>query len=184
MSLGTNSRFPELTVAGTPINMGRQIGEHFRSQIVELSDLVLDRFNKGTTQQISGERAKEVARRSFARVEEMFPGPLDELRGTAESSGVSLDRLMVLNARNMLGDTSEGCTSIMVGSRASESGKGFAGQNWDNDPAMGPLSAVITRKGESFNSFTSWMQPGIIAYMGFNSAGIGICMNALNLRVT
>tara|TARA_Y100000758_G_scaffold296886_1_gene256276 strand:+ start:4062 stop:5147 length:1086 start_codon:yes stop_codon:yes gene_type:complete len=180
MSLGTNSRFPELTVAGTPINMGRQIGEHFRSHIIELSDLVLDRFNKGTTQPISWERAEEVARRSFGRVEEMFPGPLDELRGTAESSGVSLDRLMVLNARNMLGDTSEGCTSIMVGSEASESGKGFAGQNWDNDPAMGPLSAVITRKGEGFSSFTSWMQPGIIAYMGFNSVGIGICMNALN----
>ena len=180
MSLGTNSRFPELTVAGSPIDMGRQIGEHFRSQIVELSDLVLDRFNKGTTQPISWERAEQVARRSFGRVEEMFPGPLDELRGTAESSGVSLERLMVLNARNMLGDTSEGCTSIMVSSEDSGSGKGFAGQNWDNDPAMGPLSAVVTRKGERGSSFTSWMQPGLVAYMGFNSAGIGICMNALN----
>lgn len=180
MSSAANFRFPELTVAGSPIDMGRQIGEHFRSQIVQFSELVLDRFNKGTTRPISWQRAEEVARRSFDLVDDVFPGPLDELRGTAESSGVSLDRLMVLNARNMLGDTSEGCTSIMVGSEASESGKGFAGQNWDNDPAMGPLSAVITRKGEEGSSFTSWMQPGLVAYMGFNSAGIGICMNALN----
>jgi isopenicillin-N N-acyltransferase-like protein len=87
---------------------------------------------------------------------------------------------MVLNARNMLAETSEGCTSIMVDAASSATGKGFAGQNWDNDPAMAPLSAVITRNGTGKAAFTSWMQPGIVAYMGFSENGVGICMNALN----
>jgi isopenicillin-N N-acyltransferase-like protein len=38
----------------------------------------------------------------------------------------------------------------------------------------------VTRKGEGKAAFTSWMQPGLVAYMGFSSNGIGICMNALN----
>ncbi|MBT4125687.1 MAG: peptidase C45 [Chloroflexi bacterium] len=180
MTSESNTRFPELTVAGSPAEMGRQIGEHFRSKIVDLSELVLERFNKGSQAKISWNQAEQVAKRSFDRVGEFFPDPLDELRGTADASGVPVERLMVLNARNMLADTSEGCTSIMVAAESSDSGKGFAGQNWDNDPAMAPLSAVITRKGIGKASFTSWLQPGIVAYMGFSSAGIGICMNALN----
>lgn len=110
-----------------------------------------------------------MARSSFNRVAEFFPGPLEELRGTAEAAGIPVERLMVLNARNMLAETSEGCTSIMVSAKSSESNSGFAGQNWDNDPAMVPLSAVITRKGSGKATFTSWMQPGLVAYMGFNS---------------
>ncbi|MBC8452881.1 MAG: peptidase C45 [Chloroflexi bacterium] len=180
MTSSNNNRFPELTVSGTPVEMGRQIGEHFRSHIVDLSELVLERFNKGSRAQITWEQAENVAHRSFDRVADFFPGPLAELQGIADASGVPVERLMVLNARNMLADTSEGCTSIMVAAESSETGNGFAGQNWDNDPAMAPLSAVITRKGNGKAAFTSWMQPGLVAYMGFSSNGIGICMNALN----
>ncbi|MEE8046961.1 MAG: C45 family peptidase [Dehalococcoidia bacterium] len=180
MASGNNNRFPELTVSGSPTKMGREIGENFRDQIVALSELVLERFNKGSESTISWFQAENVASRTFRRVADYFPGPLEELHGTADAAGVPVERLMVLNARNMLSETSEGCTSIMVAAESSESGTGFAGQNWDNDPAMSPLSAVITRKGYGKAVFTSWTQPGLVAYMGFNSAGIGICMNALN----
>jgi isopenicillin-N N-acyltransferase-like protein len=181
-----SGRFPELTVSGTPNAMGRQIGEHFRPQVVELSELVLERFNKGSDRKISWAQAENVARDSFDQVGRYFPGPLDELQGTADAAGVPVERLMMLNARNMLSEAlrvprgADGCTSIMVSAASSKSGVGFAGQNWDNDPAMGPLSVVITRKSAGKATFTSWMQPGLVAYMGFNSAGIGICMNALN----
>ena len=180
MTSNNNTRFPELIVSGSPQAMGQQVGEHFRSQIVEISELVLDRFNKSAVKPISWAQAESVAKGSFNRVAEYFPDALEELRGTAIAAGVTVERLMVLNARNMLGETSEGCTSIMVSSEKSDTGSGFAGQNWDNDPAMAPLSAVITRKGAGKAQFTSWMQPGTVAYMGFNSAGIGICMNAMN----
>jgi isopenicillin-N N-acyltransferase like protein len=180
MTSPNSSRFPELTVSGSPLQMGQQIGEQFREQILELSELVLERFNKGSDNKISWAQAEIVARRSFERVGEYFPDPLEELMGTANAANVPVERLMVLNARNMLADDPEGCTSIMVSDESSESGKGFAGQNWDNDPAMAPLSAVITRKGTGNAEFTSWLQPGIVAYMGFSSSGIGICMNALN----
>ena len=87
--------------------MGRQIGERFRSQIGELSELVLDRFNKGAVADISWDQAENVARGSFDRVGKYFPAALEELHGTAEAAGVPVERLMVLNARNMLSATSD-----------------------------------------------------------------------------
>lgn len=183
-----SSRFPELTVSGSSAQMGQGIGEHFRNQIVELSELTLERFNKGSKTKISWDQAERVARLGFDRIADYFPDSLAELHATAQAAGVSFERLMILNGRNMLSEaipqqatgTPEGCTSIMVTAGASQSGTGFAGQNWDNDPMMSPLSAVITRKGTGKATFTSWTQPGLIAYMGFNSAGLGVCMNALN----
>ncbi|MBO05392.1 MAG: hypothetical protein CL731_10335 [Chloroflexi bacterium] len=175
-----NTRFPELEVSGTPNEMGRQIGEHFQDKIIELSEIVLDRCNKGNSEPVTWLQAESVAVKTFRRAIELFPDIVSEMNGTSETSGVPVERLMVLNARNMLSASTEGCTSVIVDAQASSTGTGFAGQNWDNDPAMSPLSAVITRKGDGKPAFMSWMQPGLVAYMGINSEGLGICMNALN----
>ena len=161
----TPTRFPELSVSGSPTQMGQNIGEHFKNQIREVTELVLDRVNKGTQNRITWKQAEEAARDSFHRVEDFFPDIMDELKGTATASNVNLERLMVMNSRNVLSLAKDGCTSIMVSDQASDSGNGFAGQNWDNDPAMAPFSAVITRKGTGKTAFTSWLQPGIVAYL-------------------
>ena len=174
------SRFPELTVHGDPAETGRKIGEHFRASINELSNLVLERINKSSAKHISWEQAENTAQKTFTQVKKYFPDFLEELEGTALGADVPLERLMVLNARNMLSEQAEGCTSIMVSADSSGSQSEFVGQNWDNDPAMRPLSVVITRKSPKKATFTTWTQPGLIAYMGFNSAGTGVCMNALN----
>jgi isopenicillin-N N-acyltransferase-like protein len=176
----SGSRFPELTVHGDPAEIGRKIGEHFRATISELSNLVLERINKSSAKHISWGQAENTAKKTFAEVGKYFPDLLEELEGTAQGADVPLERLMVLNARNMLSEQAEGCTSIMVSANSSGSRSGFVGQNWDNDPAMRPLSVVITRKSPKTAIFTTWTQPGLIAYMGFNSAGTGVCMNALN----
>ena len=89
-------RYPELSVSGAPTQMGQDIGEHFKTQINELSELVLDRVNKGMRNRISWEHAEDAACNSFRRVEEFFPDIMDELRGTATASNVSLERLMVM----------------------------------------------------------------------------------------
>ena len=122
----TPKRFPELSVSGSPTQMGQDIGEHFKTQIREVTELVLDRVNKGTRNKISWEQAEDAARDSFHRAEDFFPDIMDELRGTATASNVSLERLMILNSRNVLTFTKDGCTSIMVSDQASGSGNGFA----------------------------------------------------------
>ena len=110
----TPTRFPELSVSGSPTQMGQNIGEHFKNQIREVTELVLDRVNKGTQNRITWKQAEEAARDSFHRVEDFFPDIMDELKGTATASNVNLERLMVMNSRNVLNLPKDGCTSIMV----------------------------------------------------------------------
>jgi isopenicillin-N N-acyltransferase-like protein len=52
-------------------------------------------------------------------------------------------------------------------------------QNWDADPALDPFTIVLTRRPEGKPAFTTITQAGLIAYIGFNSAGLGLCANTL-----
>ena len=116
--MASPGRFPELTVQGRPVEMGRQIGEHFRSMIRKLTDLALERANKNLEKTVSWDAAIGTAQNSLAITVKHFPDSLMELKGTAEGAGVSLERLMVLNVRNMLSEQPDGCTSIIVSAGA------------------------------------------------------------------
>lgn len=174
------TRFPEFTVAGTPGEIGTAVGEQFRETIRGLSELVLDRFNRSASKPVSVEDACAIATAAVPYAEAYLPEAVTELRATAKAADVPFERVMLINVRSMLSAAQEGCTSVMIGAKASEAGVGIAGQNWDNDPAMDEFSAVITRRPEGKPAFMSWCQPGVIAYMGFSDAGFGVCMNALN----
>ena len=174
------TRFPEFTAGGSPSDIGSAIGEQFRDTIRGLSELVLDRFNRSAETPVSVEDANAIAAGAVPFAEAYIPDAVAELRATAKAAGVPFERVMLINVRSMLSAGSEGCTSVMIGAKASASGVGIAGQNWDNDPAMDEYSAVITRRPQGKPAFMSWCQPGVIAYMGFSDAGFGVCMNALN----
>ena len=186
----TSTRFPEFTTSGTPAEIGSAIGEHFRDTIRGLSEAVLERFNRGAARPVSPREAEAVAAAATPYAESYIPDAVAELRATAHAANLPFERVMLINVRSMLSahakempapkTPSEGCTSVMVGAGASANGVGFAGQNWDNDPAMDPFSAVITRRPTGKPAFMTWCQPGVIAYMGFSDAGFGVCMNALN----
>ena len=177
-------RFPEFAAAGSGKEIGHAIGEHFRDTIRGLSEVVLERFNRSAARPITPDEANAVAAAAVPYAEAYLPDAVEELRATSRAAGLPFEHLMLINVRSMLSapatPPTEGCTAIMVGSRASASGIGFAGQNWDNDPAMDPFSAVIVRRPTGKPAFISWCQPGVIAYMGMSNAGFGVCMNALN----
>lgn len=176
---GRGLRFPELAVSGDPQEMGSAIGEEFRQEIRDLSELVLERFNRSAAQPVSVAAAESVASAVTPYAEAYIPDAVAELRATAKAVGLPFERLMLINVRSML-SAPEGCTSVMVGAKASANDIGMAGQNWDNDPAMDPFSAVITRRPAGKPAFMSWCQPGVIGYIGCNDAGVGLCMNSLN----
>lgn len=173
-------RYPVLEVAGTPREMGRAIGEAAAGPVRDLAGIVVERFNLGAREPISEAAALRVARDGLGFASTHAPDAVEELRGVAEASGVALERLMLINVRSQLGAAPRGCTSIVVGADAAQDGAGFAGQNWDNDPEMDRFSLVLIRRPRDAPDFMTWCQPGVVAYIGFNEAGIGVCMNALN----
>ena len=88
------TRYREIEVGGTSFDIGRQIGEVARDEIRGFAAIALERVNK--TMKVSRHRALETAAASFKYVEGYSADMLEELRGMAETSGVAVEELMLL----------------------------------------------------------------------------------------
>jgi isopenicillin-N N-acyltransferase-like protein len=169
-----STRYREIVVSGTPREMGRQIGETARDEIRGFVAIALERVNK--TVSVSHSRAMDVAERSLAFAERYSRDMTDEIRGMAEAAGCSVVDLMLLQVRNQLKpDADAGCTSLSLAAH----GRSIVAQNWDNDPALDPFTIVLTRRPTGKPATVNVTQAGLIAYIGFNDAGIGLCLNTL-----
>ncbi len=174
----SKTRYREIAVTGSPREMGRQLGEAARDEIRGFAEIALQRVNK--TVRISRERAMSIAARSTEFARGYSPEMLEELHGMAESSHVPFDELMLLQVRNQLRpDADAGCTSLSLAPTAIGSRGAIVAQNWDNDPALDPFTIVLTRKPSGKPALANLTQAGLIAYIGFNDAGIGLCLNTL-----
>jgi isopenicillin-N N-acyltransferase-like protein len=173
-----NTRYREIVVTGSQREMGRQLGEAARDEIRGFAEIALERVNK--TVSVSRERALSIAARSTEFVRGYSPEMLEELHGMAESSHVPFDELMLLQVRNQLRpDADAGCTSVSLAAGTSAAKGAIVAQNWDNDPALDPFTIVLTRKPNGKPALVNLTQAGLIAYIGFNDAGIGLCLNTL-----
>jgi isopenicillin-N N-acyltransferase-like protein len=171
------TRYREITVSGLPRAMGRQIGEAAREEVRGFCEIALSLVNK--TVRVSRESAGEVIATSLRYAEQYSPDMVEELRGIAEGAGVSLEAVMLLQIRNQLQpDGDAACTSLSLAGGAASGGR-IVAQNWDNDPDVQPFTIVLTRQPTDKPAVMTVTQAGLIAYIGLNSEGIGVCLNTL-----
>ena len=172
------TRYREIEVSGTHLEIGRQIGEAAREEIRGFAAIALERVNK--TIPVSRENALATCRDSIPYIEAYSPDLLAELRGMQEGAGISLEEMVLLQIRNQLQpDADAGCTSFSTTRQASAAQSAIVGQNWDNDPALDPFTVVLTRRPVNKPALMNITQAGLIAYIGLNDRGIGMCMNTL-----
>ena len=79
------TRYREIEVSGTHLEIGRQIGEAAREEIRGFAAIALERVNK--TIPVSRENALATCRDSIPYIEAYSPDLLAELRGMQEGSG-------------------------------------------------------------------------------------------------
>ena len=171
-----SSRYREITVTGTPREIGRQIGEAARDEVRGFCDVALERVNK--TVAISRDRAYSIAEASLKFADDYASDHVEELRGVAEAADVSLLDLMLLQVRNQLTPEADaGCTSLSIAAGTDQ--PALVAQNWDNDPLLDEFTIVLTRKLTGKPAFMTVTQAGLIAYIGVSEAGIGACLNTL-----
>ncbi len=176
--MSVSDRFRELEVSGTYRDMGRQIGEGARDEIRQFCDMALERVNQ--TVRVSYESAMRVVAEAIPLAEAYSAEMVDELRGMAEGARVSFEKIMLLQVRNQLKpDGDAGCTSFSLAPSKLGRHGGLVGQNWDNDPALAPVTIVLTRRPANKPAFISVTQAGLIAYIGLSEAGFGVCLNTL-----
>ena len=172
------ARYREIEVAGSPREMGRQLGEAAGEEIRGFCDVALALVSKSI--RISQAAARDIAARSLEHAKRYSLDMVEELRGAAEAARVSLEDIMLLQVRNQLQPEADaGCTSLALAPQSSQRMGGLVAQNWDNDPDLQPFTIVLTRRPQGKPALMTTTQAGLIAYIGFNEAGIGLCLNTL-----
>jgi len=158
--------------------MGNQLGEAAADEIRGFTEIALESVQK--TIAIAPERAMEIALQSLALAQQYDDQIVEELRGIADVTGISLEDLMLLQVRNqMKAEPAGGCTSFSVADTYAKEGRPLVGQNWDNDPELDQYTMVITRRPTGKPAMMCVTQVGLVAYIGLNDAGLGACLNTL-----
>jgi len=112
---------------------------------------------------------------------------VEELRGLADGSGVEFEDIVALNARTevtfaclpnpMKEPVLSGCTSFATTSEATHNGHMFVGQNWDWRAEAENSCIVLKLHQQDKPDIIMHAEAGTIGHRGFNSAGIGVCIN-------
>jgi len=109
-----------------------------------------------------------------------YPDVVSEIAGIASGAGVEAATLMAVNARTELlaGASRPECSAIgVLPSRTG--GETILAQNWDWHPDVRSSLVVWTIPGEDGSWFTTFTEAGILAKIGLNSHGVGVCVNIL-----
>ena len=112
---------------------------------------------------------------------------LEELEGIAQGADVSLEEIVALNARyeTVFSQSTVqqllkgGCTAVTALPQATKNGHTLIGQNWDYKPRFQELSLVLEVEQEGKPKIITHTEAGVVCHKGMNSAGLGICLNAL-----
>lgn len=103
----------------------------------------------------------------------LSPEADEEIRGIAAGSGLDERELRAANAR----------TEILAGRGATEcsvvGAGGLLAQNWDWHPDAA-ASTVVWVVEHEHGWFATLTEAGILAKIGLNDAGLGVCLNLLN----
>jgi|SRR5579862_6216922 len=175
-----------ITVHGTPAARGREYGRlsarHVHRSIAAYRDLFEHRAG------LDWSTAVARARTFLVDIERFAPESLAEMCGIAEGASVPFDAILVLNCRSELmfaaapstGEMQQGeCTSFAVTPEASINGHMLLGQNWDWVPFAREVCVMLTVKREDKPSFATIVEAGMLAKVGVNAAGLGLCTNTL-----
>jgi isopenicillin-N N-acyltransferase-like protein len=130
--------------------------------------------------------------RSLAKAAEFVPcldaydsDIMAAITGIACGSQRAVEEIVALNVRTELlfllaakaARTNDGCTALAAVPPAAE--HTLLAQNWDWYPQVRDCCVILEEKRQGRPRVVQVVEAGIIAKTGFNSAGIGLCTNAL-----
>ena len=174
-----------ISVRGKPFDCGWQHGSQAREQIRTNVDLYFKLW-----QDLWGAKRSQVlkqCRRLIPVIGEYDAAILEELEGVARGAELSLEEIVALNARYELiwapsitpPPGGDGCTSMAALPRITRDNHTILGQNWDYKIRFQGRSIILEVEQEAKPNLVIHTEPGIIGFMGMNSVGLGVCLNAL-----
>ena len=168
--------YPLLHLAGDPETMGFEHGRRAETLIRGFLNVGLARLNR--YRQYSREQALARAEEFIPYMEAFAPHLLTELKALASGAHMTLQEVAFLQVRTEL--SYEGlCSAVVVRPPATAPGTVLMGQNMDLDPAFRTFGLLIHRRPSDAPAMLGFSWPGLVGYMGLNSAGLGVCVTQL-----
>ncbi|WP_163559008.1 C45 family peptidase [Halomonas sp. NO4] len=124
--------------------------------------------------------ARREAERFTALIERGFPTILDEMDGIAAGAGLDLLDILTLNCRSEISLTraSGGCSAFALKQR----GEQWLAQNWDWRADQLDNVVALQIESEDAAPLVSIGEAGMVAKIGLNANGLGVCLNAIRSR--
>ena len=185
MSNREKSKFPVISVSGSAYELGLKHGRQAKEAIQKNFNFYLNLWNYFSG--VEPDQILKDAQKFIPYIERLDPELIEELKGVAEGSGMQFEEIVALNSRWELNYAympptptkrlQEGCTAYAVTPEASQNHHTYVGQNWDYKPGVENSSIILRIKQEKKPDIIMHTEAGIIGHKGFNSAGIGVCLN-------
>ncbi|PCH35654.1 acyl-CoA:6-aminopenicillanic-acid-acyltransferase [Wolfiporia cocos MD-104 SS10] len=174
---------PKVDLRGTPYEIGFSHGQILAKQIGRQLQIYQNLFQE--TCKLDWPQVLETAEQFRSAAATLVPDLLEEMQGIADGVGredVSLVDIIALNARSeiALGKWDDGCTAIAW--KVGTTGKQIIAQNWDWRTTVGENLAMVSIEREGKPKIWMVTEPGIVGKIGFNSASVGVCLNAIRAR--
>ena len=188
--------FPVLDLAGAARERGRLHGSLARSR-VERS--IANYANLFEASGIGWAGARRLANDYREVIGRLDPALLEEIRGIAEGAGRGEDEILALNCRTEIlpptfperpgdawlaarlggkADFGE-CTALAVAPGSSTTGGAILAQNWDWLGNQREALVLLRARREDGSSYLTLTEAGMLAKIGFNDRGFGVCLNIL-----
>ncbi|OOF99950.1 hypothetical protein ASPCADRAFT_203832 [Aspergillus carbonarius ITEM 5010] len=167
---------PKLVLSGTPREIGFSHGQQLQPQIKSQISIYGEMFRVNCN--MSWDAVRREAEQFRATIERVTPHLHEEMQGIADGAGVELLDIVALNCRSEItfGKFTDGCTSLSW--KRSENTRILA-QNWDFTPLVQKNLAFMEIGQGGKPTIYMVAEAGIVGKIGFNSAGVGTCLNAI-----
>lgn len=180
--------FPLFDVEGSPADMGHAYGQ-LAAEYIHRSVAIYQ--NAYQVKGVSWDAARSKAREFVPQIQRYSPDFLEELKAISIGADLPLEDLVAINARTELlyglkpeapsaAETDvDGCTAALAMPEATADGHFLHGQNWDWRDECADSSIVLRARPKAGPAMLIFVEAGILARCGMNSAGIAITGNFL-----
>ncbi len=171
----TAQRFPHFTFAGDArsrgLAYGRALGERIHATFAVYNERL---FAKSHLDEREFMARAERVRSIVTEFNGEFAAELDAI---AEAAAMPRWQIYLLNARTEILNAGVGeCTALCFPQAA------LLGQTWDWFDGFEELTVLVTYERPDGSRILAFTEPGMLAKIGFNSAGVGVCLNFLDHR--
>ncbi|KAJ7479347.1 acyl-coenzyme A:6-aminopenicillanic acid acyl-transferase-domain-containing protein [Mycena galericulata] len=182
MSLPLPPPPPRIELRGSPREIGLEHGKQLALQIQRQIQVYSAMFQR--TSNLDWQAVRDISVSYQNTIRSLTPDIYAEMEGIAEGANLSILDIVALNARSeiALGLFSDGCTSLSW--KLKGNGDVILAQNWDWTPRVQENLAMMSIDQPGHPKIYMIAEAGIVGKIGFNSASVGVCLNAIRAHPT